>query len=103
MQTDAHMTFAQNWDSISVQMLNKAPSKKPVLSHYPPSHTVDLEKMDKKPGAYYIVCNRIETQCWAFLTVFSVGARLCGPVFANSDLETQIIRKCAEILIVWPK
>ena len=81
MQTDAHMTFAQNWDSISIEMLNKAPSKKPVLSHYPPSHTVDLEKMDQKPGA-----------------------RLCGPVFANSDLETQIIRKLEIVQrIVLPK
>lgn len=70
LASDAHMTFAQSWDRISVEMLNKAPSKKPVLSHYPPSHNVDLEKMDKKPGA-----------------------RLCGPIFANSDLETQIVRK----------
>lgn len=47
MQTDAHMTFKQDWDLISVQMLKAAPSKKPVLSHYPPSHTVDLEAMTK--------------------------------------------------------
>lgn len=69
MQTDAHMTFAKGWDAISIEMLNKAPSKKPVLSHYPPSHTQDLDKMGNKPGS-----------------------RLCGPVFATSDLETQIIR-----------
>lgn len=69
MQTDAHMTFAKNWDTLSIAMLNKAPSQKPVLSHYPPAHTVDLEKMANKPGA-----------------------RLCGPIYANSDLETQIIR-----------
>ena len=54
MQTDAHMTFAQNWDSISIDMLNKAPSRKPVLSHYPPSHEANLEKMDKKPGEYWL-------------------------------------------------
>jgi len=64
-------TFAQDWDSISIKMLNKAPSRKPVLSHYPPSHTADFDKMAKMPGA-----------------------RLCGPVFATSDLETQIIREC---------
>lgn len=58
MQTDAHMTFAKNWDSISVEMLNKAPSKKPVLSHYPPAHTVDLEKMDEKPGEYRLQMDR---------------------------------------------
>lgn len=44
MQTDAHMTWKQNWDEISIKMLKNAPSKKPVISHYPPSHMVDLEK-----------------------------------------------------------
>lgn len=71
MQVDAHMTFAKRWDSISIEMLKKAPSEKPVLSHYPPAHTQDLEKMEDRPGS-----------------------RLCGPVFATSDLETQIVRKC---------
>lgn len=63
------MTFAQDWDAISVAMLKKAPSKKPVLSHYPPSHLSDLEKMANEPAS-----------------------RLCGPVFAGSDLENQIVR-----------
>jgi hypothetical protein len=66
---DAHMTFLQDWDAISVAMLKKAPSKKPVLSHYPPSHLADLEKMSKE-----------------------AASRLCGPVFAGSDLENQIVR-----------
>ena len=79
MQVDAHMTFAYRWDTISIEMLNKAPSQKPVLSHYPPSHTVDLEKMNEKPGS-----------------------RLCGPVFATSDLETQIIRTLNRRLLVVP-
>jgi [Skp1-protein]-hydroxyproline N-acetylglucosaminyltransferase len=69
MQTDAHMTFIQDWDAISVEMLQKAPSKKPVLSHYPPSHMADLESMANDPAS-----------------------RLCGPIFATSDLEAQIIR-----------
>ena len=69
MQTDAHMTFLQDWDAISVDMLNKAPSKKPVLSHYPPSHMADFAAQAKSPAS-----------------------RLCGPVFATSDLENQIIR-----------
>ena len=69
MQIDAHMTFAPNWDAISVEMLQKTPSKKPVLSHYHPSHKSDFEKLSKEPGA-----------------------RLCGPIFATSDLESQIIR-----------
>ena len=69
MQTDAHMTFVQDWDAISVEMLKIAPSKKPVLSHYPPSHLANLEKEAIQPAS-----------------------RLCGPVFATSDLENQIIR-----------
>jgi hypothetical protein len=63
------MTFAQDWDAISVDMLKKCPSKKPVISHYPPSHTADLDAMAHEPAS-----------------------RLCGPIFATSDLESQIIR-----------
>lgn len=63
------MTFAQDWDAISVQMLKKAPSKKPVLSHYPPSENTDFDAVATTPAS-----------------------RLCGPVFATSDLESQIIR-----------
>jgi len=69
MQTDAHMTFAQDWDAVSVEMLQKCPSKKPVISHYPPAHTADLDAMANEPAT-----------------------RLCGPIFATSDLESQIIR-----------
>ena len=50
-------------------MLQAAPSDKPVISHYPPGHQADLDAMKEKPAA-----------------------RLCGPVFATSDLESQIIR-----------
>lgn len=63
------MTFAQDWDAISIEMLKRCPAKKPVISHYPPPHTADLDKAATKPSA-----------------------RLCGPMFATSDLENQIIR-----------
>jgi [Skp1-protein]-hydroxyproline N-acetylglucosaminyltransferase len=69
MQTIAHMTFKQDWDAISIAMLQAAPSKKPVISHYPPSHMCDLEKLPKAPAS-----------------------RVCGPIFATGDLESQIIR-----------
>jgi hypothetical protein len=69
MQIDSHIFFRQDWDALSVQMLQKAPSKKPVLSHYPPPDSYNLEEPAKRPAA-----------------------RLCGPVFASSDLEAQIIR-----------
>ena len=69
MQTDAHMTFAKHWDAISIDMLKRSPAKKPVISHYPPPHTADLDHAATEPAA-----------------------RLCGPMFATSDLENQIIR-----------
>jgi len=69
MQIDSHMTFAQDWDKESITMLKNAPSDKPVISHYPPQHTADLVEKAKV-----------------------AAPRLCGPVFATSDLESQIIR-----------
>jgi hypothetical protein len=70
MQIDAHMFFRQDWDALSIEMLKKAPSKKPVISHYPPSEYFDFEKQGP----------------------ITPGERLCGPIFADSDLEAQIIR-----------
>lgn len=78
MQIDAHMTFSKHWDARSINMLQSAPSKKPVISHYPPGHEQDLELLKDK-----------------------AGSRLCGPIFATSDLENQIIR--LEGSKVWDK
>jgi [Skp1-protein]-hydroxyproline N-acetylglucosaminyltransferase len=50
-------------------MLNDAPSEKPVISNYPPDFDVDLEDIKNHPGS-----------------------RLCGPIFATSEMESQIIR-----------
>ena len=69
MLRNIEQTFGKNWDAISIVGLKNAPSKKPVLSHYPPGHTMDLNAMADKPGS-----------------------RLCGPIFAPSDLESQIVR-----------
>ena len=69
MQIDTHMTFAQDWDATSVEMLQKAPSDKPIISHYPPSHTENLENLAEKPSH-----------------------RICGPVFATDTIENQVIR-----------
>jgi len=69
MQIDAHMTFASNWDAISVEMLKRAPSDKPIITHYPPPHTESLDDMAEKPAP-----------------------RICGPVFAVDALESQVIR-----------
>eukprot|EP00536_Pseudo-nitzschia_multiseries_P006210 jgi/Psemu1/192547/e_gw1.129.71.1 len=69
MQVDAHMTFAQDWDAISVEMLRRAPSQKPVITHYPPDHTQNLDGMAKKPSE-----------------------RMCTGFFAVSGIESQIVR-----------
>ena len=63
------MTFIPDWDYLSIDMLHQAPSKKPVISHYPPPHTADLVEKAK---------NNVP------------APRLCGPVFATSDLESQM-------------
>jgi hypothetical protein len=65
MQIDSHMTFAQDWDALSIEMLTAAPSPKPVLTHYPPSHTAKLPQ---------------------------VGPRICEPIIADSAIEAQIVR-----------
>ena len=80
MQIDAHMTFTENWDAISVDMLQRCPSQKPIITHYPPSHT---ENFNNGPAP-----------------------RICGPVFADDPLEGQVIRleksdvSCADALCI---
>lgn len=69
MQIDSHMNFVQDWDALSIQMLEKAPSEKPVISHLPPPNTSNLEEKMEAPAP-----------------------RLCGPIFATSDIEGQIVR-----------
>lgn len=69
MQVDAHMTFLNGWDVVSIDMLHKAPAQKPVISHYPPGHKMDLVEQSFKPAG-----------------------RLCGPLFATSSQENQIVR-----------
>jgi len=69
MQIDSHMTFLQDWDASSIQMLRAAPSEKPVISHYPPPHTANL--VEKSNVA---------------------APRLCGPKFATGSDESQIVR-----------
>ena len=63
------MTFVKHWDTLSINMLEKAPSKRPIIS-YSPSTTSSSkqEQQQEKPS------------------------RLCGSVFAKSDLENQIIQ-----------
>jgi hypothetical protein len=70
LQIDAHSNFAPGWDIDSVNMLKKAPSGKPVISHYPPA----AESVN-------------------FLHERSQAApRICGGVFAGTDIEAQIVR-----------
>ena len=69
MQIDAHMTFAQDWDALSIEMLEDAPSKKPITSHYQPVETFDFDKNVNTPAP-----------------------RLCGGTLAISSIESQIVR-----------
>lgn len=69
MQIDAHTLFLQDWDQISLDMLHRAPSDKPVVSHYPPGSKMNLTEQALKPGG-----------------------RLCGPVFATNPTENQMVR-----------
>ncbi|CAB9506543.1 Glycosyltransferase (GlcNAc) [Seminavis robusta] len=66
MQIDSHMTFAQDWDHISIDGLQKAPSQKPVLSHYPPPHLQDLKQFETKPSS-----------------------RICGPIFTSETIRLE--------------
>lgn len=38
LQIDAHMRFADGWDTMAIEMLSICPSKKPILTHYPPAY-----------------------------------------------------------------
>ena len=64
------MGLVQSWDTQSIEMIQKVPSKKPVISHYPPARPADLEKSLRRPAP-----------------------RICGPVFAESAIEAQIVRQ----------
>ncbi|CAB9505093.1 Glycosyltransferase (GlcNAc) [Seminavis robusta] len=66
IQIDSHMTFAQSWDAISISSLQKAPSNKPVISHYPPSHKFDLKTFERLPAS-----------------------RICGPIFTPNTIRLE--------------
>ena len=69
MQIDSHMTFIDGWDAQSVDMLRKAPSEKPVITHYPPGAEEDFVHGERR-GA----------------------PRICDAVFSDSHVEHEIIR-----------
>lgn len=76
MQIDAHMYFLQDWDAESIEMLKAAPSKKPVISHYPP------------PEEYKFANSATRA-----------APRLCGPVFAAMDLENQVSFEMCSLIV----
>lgn len=84
MQLDAHMTFLEHWDDITVKSLHAAPSEKPIISHYPPGHLMDLAKH------------------WAVRP----AGRLCGPVFSKPDggiIRLEGLRKWDKVKIPIPR
>ncbi len=38
LQIDAHMRFAEGWDTLLIEMLSMCPSEKPILTTYPPAY-----------------------------------------------------------------
>jgi [Skp1-protein]-hydroxyproline N-acetylglucosaminyltransferase len=66
VQIDSHIWFVEGWDSKLVHSMRIAPSKKPVISTYPPGYG---GKWENKPGP-----------------------RMCGASFSASPVEARIIR-----------
>jgi len=84
MQIDAHMTFLNKWDDITIRSLHVAPSNKPVVSHYPPGHMMNL------------------AQHWAVRP----ASRLCGPIFSKPDgamIRMEGLKKWDKIKIPIPR
>jgi [Skp1-protein]-hydroxyproline N-acetylglucosaminyltransferase len=84
MQLDAHMTFLEHWDDITLKSIHKAPSNKPIIAHYPPGHKMDLANH------------------WAMRP----AGRLCGPVFSKPDggiVRLEGLRKWDKIKIPIPR
>eukprot|EP00640_Fibrocapsa_japonica_P001155 CAMPEP_0113941122 /NCGR_PEP_ID=MMETSP1339-20121228/7110_1 /TAXON_ID=94617 /ORGANISM="Fibrocapsa japonica" /LENGTH=421 /DNA_ID=CAMNT_0000945183 /DNA_START=376 /DNA_END=1641 /DNA_ORIENTATION=- /assembly_acc=CAM_ASM_000762 len=73
-QIDSHMIFAQNWDQTLISMYQNCPTPNPkrVLTHYPP----DTQSKNWEKQA---------------------GYRMCDPLFATSDIESEIVRLNAAI------
>lgn len=68
MQLDAHMRFVQDWDVKLINMMNQAPSKKPIISHYCPafsskdqSNEKYLDKLDNLMKMYCLRFNQTGT------------------------------------------
>jgi [Skp1-protein]-hydroxyproline N-acetylglucosaminyltransferase len=84
MQMDAHMTFLNGWDDITIKSLHLVPSTKPVIAHYPPGHTMDL------------------VNHWGWRP----AGRLCGPIFSRVDgdmIRLEGLRKWDTIKIPIPR
>ncbi|CAM9422991.1 unnamed protein product, partial [Ectocarpus fasciculatus] len=66
LQIDSHSEFVKDWDSKLISQLNAAPSKKPVLSTYPPDSGHNWRD--------------------------TVGFRMCDSEFSQDEIEQHIIR-----------
>lgn len=66
LQIDSHSEFVDNWDDKLIKMVDDAPALKPVISCYPPG----------------------QNDAWKD----SIGYRICDSEYAQSSIESQIIR-----------
>ena len=76
-QIDSHIWFVDGWDAQLVHAMRIAPSKKPVLSTYPPGSGGEHWKGAK-------------------------GPRMCGASFSSSPVEARIIRLGASMGMAQP-
>lgn len=58
LQIDAHMRFAPGWDEDLIKMLKMCPTKKPILSTYPPAYRPPRELIGDTPSR--LEANRFE-------------------------------------------
>jgi Glycosyltransferase (GlcNAc)/Uncharacterised nucleotidyltransferase len=50
LQIDAHMRFAEGWDTLLIEMLSLCPSEKPILTTYPPAYEPPRELLSDIPS-----------------------------------------------------
>lgn len=72
MQIDAHMQFARGWDTDLIQDIASAPTRRAVLSHYPPSAVQKAEAARRWPS--------------------QGPMHMCGAGFSTAAIEHGIVR-----------
>ncbi len=80
LQIDAHMRFAQGWDSTLIEMHSSIEADKPVLTVYPPGYTTDGQGNDVFPAPGPVQVLALESINQRLQT------RQCSRVAKNQDV-----------------